>query len=313
MKPVRVTGRTPIRFASFGFAQDRQGRRRFVPARGRRCLRITVILLVAMLLAVAAHAQSAKLIPEWNASDESNLAHVDHRAWQEILNDYLREHDSGVNRFDYAALKANAGGTAKLDSYLTYLQSFDPRTYSRSEQKAYWINFYNALTVQVVVDAYPVDSIKDISKSLLGKLGRIFGGPWDDVHAKVAGFDLTLNNIEHGILRPIWKDNRIHYAVNCASYGCPNLSATAFTAENTGELLDAGARAYVNHPRGVDFVDDDFLVISSIYKWYVADFGGTEKSVIEHLVTYADKALATRLRKFAGSVDYEYDWSLNRP
>ena len=156
-------------------------------------------------------------------------------------------------------------------------------------------------------------SIKDISESLLGRLGRIFGGPWDDVHAKVAGLDLTLNNIEHGILRPIWRDNRIHYAVNCASYGCPNLSPTAFTVDNTEELLDAGARAYVNHPRGVEFMDDDFMIISSIYKWYVADFGGTEKAVIEHLVRYADKPLATRLRKFAGSVDYEYDWSLNRP
>ena len=166
------------------------------------------------------------------------------------------------------------GTTAKLASYLASLQSLDPRDYSRAEQKAYWINFYNALTVQVVADAYPVKSIKDISESLLGKLGRIFGGPWDDVHAKVAGLDLTLNNIEHGILRPIWRDNRIHYAVNCASYGCPNLSPTAFTADNTEELLEAGARAYVNHPRGVEFIDDDFIIISSIYKWYVADFGG---------------------------------------
>ena len=280
--------------------------------RARSCLRIAVILLVATLLAAAAHAQSAKLIPAWDASDENSVARIDHTAWQEILNGYLRVHDSGVNRFDYGALKANAGDFAKLASYLASLQSLDPRDYSRAEQKAYWINFYNALTVQVVADAYPVKSIKDISESLLGSLG-IFGGPWDDVHAKVAGLDLTLNNIEHGILRPIWRDNRIHYAVNCASYGCPNLCPTAFTADNAEELLDAGARAYVNHPRGVEFMDDDFIVISSIYKWYAADFGGTEKSVIEHLVTYADKALATRLRKFAGSVDYEYDWSLNRP
>ena len=265
-----------------------------------------------MLIAVAAHAQSAKLISAWDASDEISVARIDHGVWQDILNDYLRIHDSGVNRFDYGALKAHAGDFAKLASYLASLQSLDPRDYSRAEQKAYWINFYNALTVQVVADAYPVKSIKDISESLLGSLG-IFGGPWDDVHAKVAGRDLTLNNIEHGILRPIWRDNRIHYAVNCASYGCPNLCPTVFTAENTEELLEAGARAYVNHPRGVEFMDDDFIVISSIYKWYAADFGGTEKSVIEHLVKYADEALATRLRKFAGSVDYEYDWSLNRP
>ena len=280
--------------------------------RVRNCLRIAVILLVAMLLAAAAHAQSAKLIPAWDPSDENSVARIDHTAWQEILNGYLRVHDSGVNRFDYGALKANAGDFAKLASYLASLQSLDPRDYSRAEQKAYWINFYNALTVQVVADAYPVKSIKDISESLLGSLG-IFGGPWDDVHAKVAGLDLTLNNIEHGILRPIWRDNRIHYAVNCASYGCPNLCPTAFTADNAEELLDAGARDYVNHPRGVEFMDDDFIIISSIYKWYAADFGGTEKSVIEHLVKYADKALAARLRKFAGSVDYEYDWNLNRP
>ena len=281
--------------------------------RGRRCLWIAVILLVAMLIAAAAHAQSAKLILAWDASDENSVARIDHGAWQDILNDYLRVHDSGVNRFDYGALKAHAGDFAKLASYLASLQSLDPRDYSRAEQKAYWINFYNALTVQVVADDYPVKSIKDISESLLGRLGGIFGGPWDDVHAKVAGLDLTLNNIEHGILRPIWRDNRIHYAVNCASYGCPNLCPTAFTTDNTEELLEAGARAYVNHPRGVEFMDDDFIIISSIYKWYSADFGGTEKSVIEHLVKYADKALAARLRKFTGSVDYEYDWNLNRP
>ena len=296
MKPILITGRT----------------HRFAPTRGRHCLRIAAILLVAMLIAAAAHAQSAKLIPAWDASNENSVARIDHTAWQDILNGYLRIHDSGVNRFDYGALKANAGDFAKLASYLASLQSLDPRDYSRAEQKAYWINFYNALTVQVVADAYPVKSIKDISESLLGSLG-IFGGPWDDVHAKVAGLDLTLDNIEHGILRPIWQDNRIHYAANCASYGCPNLCPTAFTADNTEELLDAGARDYVNHPRGVEFMDDDFIIISSIYKWYSADFGGTEKSVMEHLIKYADKALATRLRKFAGSVDYEYDWSLNRP
>ncbi len=139
--------------------------------RARSCLRIAVSLLVVTLLAAAAHAQSAKLIPAWDASDENSVAHIDHTAWQDILNDYLRVHDSGVNRFDYGALKANAGDFAKLASYLASLQSLDPRDYSRAEQKAYWINFYNALTVQVVADAYPVKSIKDISESLLGSFG----------------------------------------------------------------------------------------------------------------------------------------------
>ncbi len=286
---------------------------RMTAEHGRCCLRIAVCLFVTMLVVGVAHAApGSKLIPVWKASDETHAAHVDHGAWQDILNDYLHVHDSGINRFDYKALKTNAGDAAKLGSYLASLQALDPRDYSRAEQKAYWINFYNALTVRVVLDAYPVDSIREISESLLGSLG-IVKGPWDDVHAKVAGQDLTLNNIEHGILRPIWQDARIHYAVNCASHGCPNLSKTAFTADNTEEQLEAAARAYVNHPRGVDFVDDDFIVISSIYDWYEADFGGNTKGVLKHLTAYAVDALAKRLSTFTGSVDYEYDWKLNQP
>ena len=204
--------------------------------------------------------------------------------------------------------RSSAEDAAKLADYLAHLQAHDPRTYPRAEQKAYWINFYNALTVQVVVNAYPVDSIRDIHESWIP-----LSGPWDDIHAQVAGQELTLNNIEHGILRPIWRDNRIHYAVNCASYGCPNQSPTVFTAANTEELLDASARAYINHPRGVDFVDDDFLMISSIYNWYVEDFGNSQETVFAHLIRYAEAGLAARLKDFAGSVDYEYDWNLNQP
>ena len=122
-----------------------------------------------------------------------------------------------------------------------------------------------------------MDTIRDIHEGVVP-----YTGPWDDVHARVAGEDLTLNHMEHGILRPIWQDERIHYAVNCAAYGCPHLLATAFTADNTEALLDAGARDYVNNPRGVDIVDEDFIVISSIYDWYTEDFGDTEESVKEH-------------------------------
>ncbi len=269
-------------------------------------------LVAAALLVVtpsfALAAPSSALLEFWNASDETNAETIDHSAWQNLLTAYLSSHPSGVNRFDYAALKASDEDRTKLADYLAHLQAHDPRTYARAEQKAYWINFYNALTVQVVVNAYPVDSIRDIHESWIP-----LSGPWDDVHATVAGQELTLNNIEHGILRPIWRDNRIHYAVNCASYGCPNQSPAVFTAANTEELLDASARAYINHPRGVDFVDDDFLMISSIYNWYVEDFGNSQETVLAHLIQYAEAGLAARLKNFAGSVDYEYDWNLNQP
>lgn len=265
----------------------------------------TVLLLIwASTLSAA---PQAELIPFWNKSNEANKAKIDHSAWQAILNRYLNaKHRSGINRFNYAKLKANRTDKRKLNRYLSSLQKLDPRRYSKAEQKAYWINFYNALTVKVVLDNYPVKSITKIHK------GWFAFGPWDDVHAKVAGKKLTLNNIEHGILRPIWRDNRIHYAVNCASLGCPNLAPKAYTAANTDKLLEQAAKDYINHPRGVQFKNGK-LLLSSIYDWYKVDFGGNKRSLIKHLRKYANSKLAKRLQGYKGSIDYHYDWKLNKP
>ena len=258
--------------------------------------------IAAMLLTpVATAASDPELIPGgWEASVETSAFNVDHGAWQQVLDAHLRTHPSGINRFDYGGLKASAEDRARVAGYLAYLQALDPRTFSRAEQKAYWINFYNALTVQVVTDAYPVDSIKDIHESLL----PFPIGPWGDVHAEVAGMELTLDDIEHGILRPIWGDPRIHYGVNCASLGCANPARKVYTASNTEALLEAASREYINHPRGVDFIDEDFIVISSIYNWFVVDFGDSEQSVIEHLARYAEPGLAARLEVFSGEIEY---------
>jgi len=273
-------------------------------------LTLTIVLLSYFLIWQSAvnAAPEAKLIPFWQASNEANTAIIEHQAWQTILDNYLIACREGASCFDYAKLLKNKTDKEKLADYLSYLQNLDPRHYSKAEQKAYWINLYNALTVHIILDNYPVKSITKIHQGLFSF------GPWDDVHAKVAEQDLTLNNIEHGILRPIWQDNRIHYAVNCASYGCPNLAFQAYTASNMDALLKAGAKAYVNHPRGVEFQDNgNRLVISKIYEWYQSDFGNTEKSVIDHLITYADSGLADRLEKYQGTIDYEYDWNLNQP
>ena len=270
----------------------------------------TLILLAVTSVSASAQHESS-LIKAWDASDEASGETTDHSAWQEILDSYLRTRSSGPNRFDYMALKASAADKAKLDGYLSRLQAVDPRSCSRAEQKAYWINFYNALTVQTVTEAYPVKSIRNISKSWFR--GRVFLGPWNDKRARVAGLEITLDNIENGILRPIYNDDRIHYALNCASIGCPSLSPAAFTADNTEQQLESLARSYVNDPRGVDFIDEDFIVVSSIYDWYDVDYGGTEESVIEHLLKYANEPLAGRLKNFSGSIDYDYDWNLNEP
>jgi hypothetical protein len=271
------------------------------------------IIMIGMALLLAwsnmlMAAPKAELIPFWNKSNEASTKTIDHSAWQTILDAYLEaNHASRINRFDYKKLKANTADTKKLADYLSALQNLDPRNYNKAEQKAYWINFYNALTVQIVLTEYPVESITKIHQGWFGF------GPWDDVHAKVVEQDLTLNQIEHGILRPIWQDNRIHYAVNCASYGCPNLSAKAYTPQNLEENLNKNTRDYVNHERGVEFLEDDYLVISSIYHWYKIDFGNTEENILKHLQKYAQPELAKRLKNFNGSMDHDYNWKLNEP
>ena len=135
--------------------------------------------------------------------------------------------------------------------------------YSRREQKAFWINLYNALTVRLVAESYSVGSIRDIAS------------PFDTKVVEVEGQPLSLNDIEHRILRPIWSDARIHYAVNCAAIGCPNLLPVAFTGPNTGQLLELAAHGYINHRRGAR-IEDGGLIVSKIYGWFTEDFGSSE-------------------------------------
>ncbi len=136
-------------------------------------------------------------------------------------------------------------------------------------------------------------------------------GPWGKKLVRVEGEELSLDDIEHRILRPIWKDPRIHYAVNCAALGCPNLMPTAFTRSNTEELLERGARDYINSKHGARFDSDRRLIASSLYDWYQEDFGGDEASVIAHLRSYARPALAAKLEGITEVYDFEYDWALN--
>src|SRR5262249_38666689 len=133
-----------------------------------------------------------------------------------------------------------------LNAYIARLSALLVSKYARAEQLAYWINLYNALTVRLVLDHYPVASIRDIDISP----GLFADGPWDKDLITVEGKRITLNDIEHRILRPIWNDPRLHYALNCAALGCPNLQPTAFTSDNADQLMERGARDFIN-TRGV--------------------------------------------------------------
>ena len=163
---------------------------------------------------------------------------------------------------DNAALARNPADAETLAGYLKYLHRVDPRGYSRAEQIAYWINLHGATTMKIVLDAYPVDSIEEIHEDVVPMTG-----PWNEVYANVADQNMTLDQLEHGILRPIRRGKRIHYAVNCAAYGCSYLIETAFTTANAELLLEAVARASVKSPPGIDVVDNDFVIISKHYDW----------------------------------------------
>lgn len=261
--------------------------------------------LVMSMMASNTYAQAfGELIPFWDDYEETSSLEVDHSAWQELLTQYVDDqHPSGINRFDYEGVSGE--DLNKLEEYLAYMQSVEPRQLNKAEQMAYWINLYNAATVNVVLDNIDdLTSIRQIRSSLFS------AGPWQLELLNVVQQSLSLDNIEHGILRPIWRDKRIHYAVNCASLGCPNLLKTAYTAENTEQLLEQAAADFINNKRGVDVSDGD-LVLSSIYDWYAVDFGNSFEELIEHISEYADEELAFRLSTFSGA-DYDYDWSLNK-
>ncbi len=249
-------------------------------------------------------APDAELWARWEAHNPLSAEVIDVSAWNEILATYVRPGSDGLNRFAYGAV--SRGDRQKLKLFIAEQTALPISDYARPAQKAYWINLYNAVTVDVVLDAYPVESIRDIDISP----GLFADGPWGKDLVTIEGEDLTLNDIEHRILRPIWKDARIHYAVNCASVGCPNLQAEGFTGANVGDLLEAGARAYVNSSRGVS-ISNGRVTISSIYDWFFEDFGKEEEDVSAHLLAYADEDLAAELRSIGALHDAAYDWTLN--
>ena len=160
----------------------------------------------------------------------------------------------------------------------------------------------------MVLDKYPVKSIQNVS--LGGGLKTLItGGPWQAKIMKVSGVDLTLDDVENTILRPIYGDNRVHYTVNCASVGCPNLAAEAYTGAKLEAMLEAGAKAFINSPRGVA-IEGDKIKASSIYDWFKADFGGSEATVIAHLNKYASPELKEKINKIGKIASYDYDWTL---
>ncbi len=210
-----------------------------------------------------------------------------HDAWDKLLQQYVTA-DGKVN---YGGLKKDK---AKLEAYLKTLEENPPQDgWSRGEKMAFWINAYNAATIKLIVDNYPVSSITKLEG----------GKPWDVKRVKIGGKAYSLDAIENDILRPQFKDPRIHFAVNCAAQSCPPLLNRAWTAANLESNFEKQAKAFINNSR-FNKISAKSVQVSKIFEWYGSDFG--------NLVTYLNKYATTKINAGAKVAFLEYDWALNQ-
>ncbi|MEO1628882.1 MAG: DUF547 domain-containing protein, partial [Bacteroidota bacterium] len=180
-----------------------------------------------------------------------------------------------------------------LDAYLKMLSANPPSSsWSSKEAMAFWINAYNAFTVQLIVDNYPLSSITNLDGGKTWKVKRI----------SIGGKKYSLDQIENGILRPTYKDARIHFAVNCAARSCPPLLNRAWTAANLNSNFDKQAKAFINNPK-FNKIGAGKVEISKIFEWYAADFG--------NIVDYLNKYSTTKISSGAAVGYLDYDWALN--
>ncbi len=219
--------------------------------------------------------------------EKTNLpAEMDHSAFDKLL----RIHVSNSGNVDYKGLKRKE---AELDSYLRKLGENVPSTSEpRNERLAYWINAYNAFTIKLILNNYPLKSIIDLHG----------GKPWDQKWIDLGGKIYSLNQIEHEIIRPRFQDARIHFAVNCAASSCPPIPNKAFTSGNLNSLLNQRTSAFINSTTYNDIAGNK-VSLSKIFDWYGEDFGD--------LITYINKYAKVKVDPGASVGFKEYDWALN--
>ncbi len=230
------------------------------------------------------------------AMSDSDSHPVDHSEWSILLQKYVD--DQGM--VDYRGFVKDS---LALNAYLDTLSDHLPneKFWSRDQQLAYWINAYNAFTIQLIIRHYPVNSIKDIA-------GRIplMNTPWDIKFIEIEGEAFDLNQIEHLIIRRQFEEPRIHFALVCAAISCPKLRREAYTAEKLDEQLDGAARDFFNSS-DKNIITQDKAVVSPILKWYGGDFKAAAPSLREFINRYSKTKIKAGVEIEFG----DYDWSLN--
>lgn len=232
------------------------------------------------------------------------LDQIDHSVWNGLLNKYVDD-DGMVN---YAAWKASASDTNALKQYLAALGRGDPAAATTKAGKlAFWINAYNALTVHGILQVYPTSSIRNHTAKLIGY------NIWKDLPLPVAGTEYSLDDIEHKILRKLGEP-RIHFAIVCASIGCPRLRNEAFRPQAVESQLADNARDFFSRKTNLQVdIPQREVHVSSILDWFGEDFGPTPQKALARLAEYVPDDAGRRMIEAGGfAVRYlEYDWNLN--
>ena len=222
----------------------------------------------------------------------------DHKLWDELLKKY-------INNEGFVDYKGMISEKPKLEAYLDILSNNAPNdSWSKNEKLAYWINVYNAFTVKLIVDNYPLESIKDLNPSIsLPTVNTIWAKDW----FKIGGEDFSLDRVEHKILRKDFEEPRIHFAVNCASYSCPVLRPEAFTAAKVDQQLEEQAISFINDPKR-NQITKDRVDISKIFSWFGGDFNNGQT-----LIQFLNKYSKVKINENAKAKFMDYGWSLNDP
>ena len=204
----------------------------------------------------------------------------------------LKKNVSSSGKVNYKGVKSSM---PILEAYIKQLEGLvDQDEWTRNDKLAYWINLYNAATIRLIVSNYPLKSITDLHG----------GKPWDQKVVKVGSKSYSLNDIENGVIRPRFKEARIHFAVNCAAQSCPKLLNGAFMPDELSSQLRRMTKAFINKS-GKNEITADKVIVSKIFDWYKDDFN--KGDLIKFLNTYSEVEINP-----TATIEYkDYDWSLN--
>ncbi|WP_115330078.1 DUF547 domain-containing protein [Legionella busanensis] len=267
--------------------------------------RIIPVMMSLLFVANTTLAATTKnLWSIWQAFNPLSTITIKHDEWQTFLNKRVMTNEEGINLVDYPHLTDT--DLNLLKHYISELSHINISNYNRNEQLAYWINLYNALIVQTVASYYPVSSIEEINISP----GLFSIGPWGAKLITVNNVPLSLDDIQNRIIRPIWNDPRILYALNNGSIGAANLSKSAYQGSLIDNQLNFAASNYINSLRGVQVIEGA-LIVSKLYEWFAEDFGGNTQDILKHLQQFAKEPLCNQLKHINSIDGYVYNWHLN--